>query len=186
MSRNVILWDTRLEGTIKVGHLLGEYAVNQDTSLGPVLHSIAHLANTRGLIETLFVACHGYGEYRMKVGSLMWWIGGGGLQLGKEELHNHNYTSWRAIRNSVKNIVILACGPAGTAPEPSGSDGKFLMSSLARTTNAVVYGADTLQWYTLKNMDFGKWEGTLYCFLPTGQYFAVPGQIADGLAVHSE
>jgi hypothetical protein len=184
MSKNVVLRDTRVEGTMKTGHLLKEFAVHKDYSLIPVFYELARLAKTHGKIGTLFVVGHGYQD-RIQYGELGFWYGGAGIQLGKEDLMHHNYNLWAAVTGSVKNIVIAACGAAGPPTKSGAPDGKFLLASLARTTNAVVYGADVTQWYSTKGMDFGGWEGNLYCFLPTGQNFIVPsGEIANGLADH--
>ncbi len=185
MSKNVVLRDTRVEGTMKTGHLLREFAVNKDYSLIPVFYELARLGSNHGKVETLFVIGHGYQD-RMQLGELAFWHGGGGVQLGKEDLMYHNFNLWVAMKDSVKNIVVIACGAAGPPTKSGAPDGKFLLGSLARTTNAVVYGANVTQYMYRKGMDIRNWEGTLYCFLPTGQYFPVPsGEIADALAVHS-
>ncbi|MGH9949926.1 MAG: hypothetical protein ACRD6X_22385 [Pyrinomonadaceae bacterium] len=188
MAKNIILLDNRIEGTMTVSDLLKTFMVDKDTSLMSAFGFINTMAKGHGTIETLFILCHGYEAIGpdAKVGQFYWWVGGRGLQLGKEDVREYNLNLWSSIKGSVKNIVIMACGAAATQSGDEGRkdrDGKFLLTSLAKVTNAVVYGADTTQWYQLKRMDFGKWEGTLYCFLPTGQYFAVPGQIANGLAV---
>jgi hypothetical protein len=102
-----------------------------------------------------------------------WTTGGYGLQLGLEDVFHTNVCLWYGLRDQVERIVIYACGAADTAPNAKqgvAGDGRGLMLALAKCTNAMVFAADQTQWYDPDSMDFGDWEGTLYCFLPSGQY----------------
>jgi hypothetical protein len=96
--------------------------------------------------------------------------GGMGLQLGREALLHTNVSRWKAVAGACRNIVVYACAAANTEAGNEGSlaDGKYLMGALAIHANATVYAADRIQWYDPKKMDFGKWEGNLWAFTPSG------------------
>jgi hypothetical protein len=96
-----------------------------------------------------------------------------GLQLGKENVLHTNVSSWVAIKDCVKKIVIYACASADTEPGNRGTtaDGQYLLGALAIHANADVYGADRIQWYsgaTSGDVHFGKWEGQLWHFPASG------------------
>ena len=117
--------------------------------------------------------CHGYaGENARK--KVCMDAGGMGLQLGSEGLMHSNVSLWKSIYNKVQNIVIYSCAASNTehGDEGSTADGRYLMGALATYTNASVYAADRIQWYIKdkidNNIDFGDWEGTLWCFTPHG------------------
>jgi hypothetical protein len=161
-------------------------ATNGGTSLSIAFGAINDFANKQGKIDYLFIMCHGF-ESTWKMGEISWLAGGLGLQLGMENLLAINVHLWTLIKNATKNIVVFACGAAGTQPGGAGfpnEDGKILLQDLARFTNATVYGANVTQYYKPTTLETKPWEGTLYCFLSSGNYFPVPpGTIANSLGV---
>ncbi|MEZ5308274.1 MAG: hypothetical protein R2684_14105 [Pyrinomonadaceae bacterium] len=169
------LRDKRLEGGVPAR--LGLHIVNTDGShsLSSAFRSIRAASSASRGINTMFILCHGYAgssAVRQQSGD----FGGMGLELGREGVFHRNVSMWEDIKGSVSNIVVYSCGAADTQDGAQGTtaDGQYLMGALAIHTNATVYAADRIQWYStynnLKNgrYDFGAWEGTLYCFLPDG------------------
>lgn len=177
MLKYFILRDTRLNGYLPlVAGTLITANVDGSTSLTTAFSRINIAARMNGKLNTLFVLCHGY-QSRFAGFSFG---GGQGLQLGSEDLNAANVGNWVAIKNSVKYIVIYACGTAYTGiSSPTTptvlSDGKKLMTNLAKHTNATIFAAEQTQWYFPSNYDFGKWEGTVYMFTPAGNVY--PGEL---------
>jgi hypothetical protein len=120
--------------------------------------------------------------------------GGMGLQLGREGVLHGNVALWKAICNKVNNIVVYACAAGDTEPGNAGTtaDGRYLMGALAIHTNATVYAADRIQWYSTFNssphgrFDFGAWEGQLWAFpadgSPPNMVPGAPVEFADVMA----
>src|SRR5690606_16945959 len=123
--------------------------------------------------QNLCILCHGYAGQSER-GQLCGDMGGEGLELGREGMLHTNVARWSAIRGDISNIVVHACGAADTQPENVGTnaDGKYLMGSLAIHANVTVYAADRIQWYfgSTGTIDFGRWEGTLWKFEPSGSF----------------
>lgn len=173
MSEFLILRDKRLQGELPlISGTLITINVDGATSLITAFSRINATTKMNGKLNTLFILCHGFqsswGPYVFG--------GGNGLQLGMENLLAANVNLWAAIKNSVKYIVVYACGVAykgissPTTPNVQ-SDGQAMMTNLAKQTNATVFAAERTQWYFPKNYDFGKWEGTIYMFTPAGHVY---------------
>lgn len=184
MTKYFILRDARLDGKLPfMAAALITSQVDASTSLTTAFARIRMAAQMNGKIKSLFILCHGWGTGPGDID--LWWHGGMGLQLGKEGLKTANVSSWAAIKDCVENIVVYACGAAYTGPTwtaPYANDGQSLMKSLAKHTNAVVYAADRIQTYYTDDLNFGKWEGTVYMFFPTGivlPNFQPPAHIID-------
>ena len=87
-----------------------------------------------------------------------------------------NVARWAAIKGTATNIIVYACGAADTQAANRGTiaDGRYLMGALAIHTQAAVYAADRIQWYSMGGggatgpINFGRWEGTLWKFSPSG------------------
>jgi hypothetical protein len=173
--RYLALHDRRLVGGVPARPWL--YIMNTDSSipLAAAFHEISATVRWAGKIHTMFILCHGYaGEnVRARVSTD---AGGMGLQLGKEDMLHTNVDRWVAIRDRVESIVVYSCAAANTerGNEGTSADGRYLMGALAIYTNADVYAADRIQWYsTWQNkadgaFDWGKWEGKLWYFPPSG------------------
>jgi hypothetical protein len=174
MATYVALRDRRLSGGVPSRPRLTIINVDDKTSLRSAFHQINFAAKT-GRINTLFVLCHGYAGENTRAAVCMD-AGGMGLELGTEDVLHTNVSIWRAIAGKVDNIVVYACGAGDTQPGNEGTeaDGKYLMGALAIHTNASVFAADKIQWYsTYKGLpdgryEFGDWEGTLWNFPPSG------------------
>jgi len=175
MSRYLALRDRRLEGGVPARDRL--YIINTDewTPLARAFNEINATVRYAGAFDTMFVFCHGYaGENPGRLVSMD--AGGQGLELGAETVLHGNVGMWSAIKNKVQNIVIYACASANTEPENVGTnaDGRYLMGALAIHTGAHVYGGDLIQWYlthgdlSFGRFEFGKWEGNLWHFPPSG------------------
>ena len=172
-----ILRDLRVIGTLSALYFTRMCVVDQNTSLVLAFRKINDDFTSQGKIKTLFVVCHGYENLGFLSGkrSDSWFSGGFGLQLGKENLLHGNVNVWSAIKDMAETIVVYSCGAADTAPgaKPGGpGDGKALMLALARNTNALVFAADRTQVYCPAGINFGHWEGHVFCFMPSGGYFA--------------
>lgn len=169
MLNYLVLRDARLEG--HPSRLAGMWltaTVDQNISLTTAFMRINSQAKVNGKIQTLYVLCHGYGS---GPANDILWRGGLGLQLGQEDVTTANVSIWSAIKDSVSTIVVHSCGAAYSgasimSPSTPGT-GQTLMSELARYTNAVVFAADKLQYYSPAGLDFGDWEGTVYMFTPS-------------------
>lgn len=170
MLKYFIIRDKRLAGNLPstVGSALITSEVDATTPLSTAFLRVNTAAKLNGKLKTLFLLCHGieasWGNFR---------FGGKGLELGQERLLATNVNNWTAIKDAVDFIVVYACSAAYTgmhSPPQSTvvSDGQALMSNLAKNTNASVFAANRTQWYNPHNFDFGKWEGTVFQFLPSG------------------
>lgn len=175
MSRFLALRDHRLRGGVPAREQL--YIINTDetTPLVRVFNEINNTVRYHGAFHSMFVFCHGYAGSNPG-GQVSMDAGGMGLQLGAEAVLHSNVGMWSAIKNKIQHIVIYACASSNTEPENVGTsaDGRYLMGALAIHTGAHVYGGDLIQWYrrhsglTDGRFDFGKWEGTLWHFPPSG------------------
>jgi hypothetical protein len=144
-------------------------------------------------IHALFIICHGYCGAILPMSIDLETLddtmvqGGMGLQLGREHVMHRNVSMWTAIKGAAKNIVVYACAAADTQPGAEGTiaDGRYLMGALAIHTQSDVYAADRVQHYSYGHvMNFGRWEGQLFCFSSkrNGQGRAVhcaPVELAD-------
>jgi hypothetical protein len=175
MSRYLILRDRRLRGGVPARPHVGIINTDASTPIRKAFHVINAAARSEQ-IHSLFILCHGYaGENERAEVSID--AGGMGLQLGREDLLHSNVAKWGAIRGKVRNIVVYACAAADTEAGNAGTDadGRYLMGALALSTDATVFAADRIQWFStyqdLRNgrYDFGQWEGHLLRFLPTGE-----------------
>ena len=166
MPRFLILRDKRLEG--KLAARCPVVTVGETTTLSSMFSSVATAAGS-SKINTMFVLCHGYAGTNDSAGVCMD-AGGMGLQLGAEQVLHTNVSRWEDIEGTCKNIVVYACAAANTESGNEGStaDGRYLMGALAIHTGATVYAGDRIQWYNPAKMDFGKWEGRLWAFQPSG------------------
>jgi len=175
MARHVILHDRRLQGSAPIGRTLTTIQLDKSRSLFATFPIISTLGRLDGA-QRFFILCHGYAGTNQRAG-LCADMGGMGLELGREGVMHSNVARWSAIRGAVSTIVVYSCGAADTQPENVGTtaDGKYLMGALALHTQATVYAADRIQWYTTGlssngPFNFGSWEGTLWKFEPSGTF----------------
>lgn len=190
-----IFRDARLQGNLPAipGTLITQ-TLDAATPLATAFSRLNASAAMYGKIKTLFVMCHGEGSGNAASDDDFWWRGGLGLELGKEGLNSKNVNAWAAIKNSVETIVIYACGAAYKGPSSPTlpivhNDGQGLMAALATKTGAVVFASDLIQWYYPDDFNFGKWEGTLYMFLPGGirvRASAPPAEVIDVISPISD
>jgi len=134
-----------------------------------VFDQVNELKQEHGKMHSMFILCHGYAGSSSNL-MMSGDFGGQGLQLGTENILHNNVSAWEEIEDTVSNIVVYACAAANTEAgnEFTTEDGEYLMGALAIHTNAVVYAADRIQWYTPGDFDFGQWEGRLLKFKPSG------------------
>jgi len=192
MSKYVVLHDRRLQGGVPPRAGLSIVKTDGATPLGRAFQVIKAVAGS-GRVDTLFVLCHGYAGTNDRA-RVCGDFGGMGLQLGKENVLHANVSMWASISDKVENVVVYACGSADTQPgnEGTSADGRYLMGALAIHTNADVFAADRIQWYstyqglTNGRFDFGAWEGQLWHFppngMPAGAVSAAPVDLADVFA----
>lgn len=175
MAKHVILHDRRLQGSAPIGRGLTTIELDKARSLFsafPIISTLGRLDGAQGL----FILCHGFAGINQRA-QLCADMGGMGLELGREGVFHSNVAWWSALRGAVSTIVVYSCGAADTQPENTGTsaDGKYLMGALAIHTQATVYAADRIQWYTTGfspngTFNFGRWEGTLWRFEPSGAF----------------
>lgn len=177
MGKSIILHDRRLAGSAPIGRGITTIRLDGSTPLTQAFSVIKTLVRLDGE-QNLYILCHGYAG-RSKRGLVCGDMGGEGLELGREGVMHTNVSRWTAIRGDVANIVVHSCGAADTQVENVGSnaDGKYLMGALALHTGAMVYAGDRIQWYmgSTGTINFGKWEGTLWKFEPSGSFAPAPG-----------
>lgn len=175
MASYLALRDRRLAGGVPARGNLHIVNTSASIPLGNAFAQINSASKASGKIDTMFVFCHGYAGQNAAANVSMD-AGGEGLQLGREGVFHRNVARWNAIANKVTNIVIYACAAANTEPGNQGTtaDGRYLMGAIAIHTNANVYAADRIQWYSTYNglangrYEFGEWEGQLLYFPPSG------------------
>jgi hypothetical protein len=176
MAAYIALRDRRLSGGVPARPRLHIINSNASTPLATVFAGINAAARASGAIHSLFILCHGYAGSNPRARVSMD-AGGMGLQLGREDVLHSNVSLWNAINGKVQNIVVYSCAASNTEAGNEGTtaDGRYLMGALALHTNASVYAADRIQWYSthedLSNgrFDFGAWEGDLWRFPPSGE-----------------
>jgi hypothetical protein len=186
MATYLALRDRRLEGGVPARPHLHIVNTNGSTPLSSAFSQINAVARAAGRIHSIFILCHGYAGSNSRAQVSMD-AGGMGLQLGRENVLHSNVSMWTSIKDKVQNIVIYACAASNTEPGNQGttSDGRYLMGALAIHTNATVFAADRIQWYSTYNnvsngrYDFGAWEGQLWQFPPSGN----PPRIVAGAPV---
>ena len=169
-----ILRDARLLGNLGWVYAPYTFTVGATTPLASAFQQISTRVSLSGKLHTLFILCHGIQRQGFLSGhSRKWFYGGFGLSLGRENVLPSNVGNWRSIRDRVNNIVVYACGAGDTEPGDQGgpADGQALMRALARNTNACVFAADETQVYDSASCNFGKWEGQVFCFTPSGLTF---------------
>lgn len=188
MAKNLmkycIFWDLRVRGNMPHdGHLVTQ-VLDAGTPLQIAFAKINFVAKSYGKLKALFIIAHGIGR-GIPVHDALWY-GGGGVRIGREDLTAANVSAWSAIKDSVEYIVLYVCGAAYTGPAAlvhpgtlEKRDGKSLMLSLAKYTNAVVFAGESLQWYAPSNLNFGNWEGTVYMFDPAGMWIPHPSPPSD-------
>ena len=140
-----------------------------------------------GRAHTLCILCHGYAGEN-EAARVCIDAGGGGLQLGRDDLTHDTVKRWAAIKGCAKNIVVYSCAAASTlsGSEFTAQDGEYLMGALSVVTGSTVYAATQVQWYDPTTFDFKDWEGKLLKFEPSGappdRAIAPPVPIAKVLA----
>ena len=174
MSEYIVIRDSRLNGNlpgsfVRWWHDLNVITTSASSSLRAVFNGVTEVHRRKGRIHTIFLLCHGFAgssPNRRMSGDL----GGQGLQLAREGVLHGNVVDWTQIQNKAANIVVYACAASNTESgnEFTTEDGIYLMGALAIHTNANVYAGDRIQWYSPSTFDFGRWEGNLLKFSPSG------------------
>lgn len=175
MPKYIVLRDQRLVGGVPNRGNMGIINTDGATPLGHTFKAIRGMTAS-AKAEVMFILCHGFAGANM----LRWMsidAGGYGLMIGTENMKHRNVAMWEAIRGCVACIVVYACAAANTEPgnEGTASDGEYLMGALAIHTGADVYAADRIQWYDTYRglargrMEFGRWEGRVLRFDPSGR-----------------
>lgn len=175
MANYLTLRDRRLSGGVPARKHLFIVNTNASMPLRDAFSRIRTAARVGGKLNSIFIMCHGYAGSNPNAQTSCD-AGGMGLQLGREDVLHSNVSLWEAIKNSAENIVVYSCAAANTEPGNRGTtaDGQYLMGALAIHTNAHVFAADRIQWYSTHNnlangrYDFGAWEGRLWHFPPSG------------------
>jgi len=175
MATYLALRDRRLQGGVPARPRLQIINTDASSPLTMAFAGINSVVRTAGKIHTIFILCHGYAGENTR-GRVCMDAGGMGLQLGRENVLHSNVSLWGAIKDKAQNIVVYACAASNTerGNEYTTADGRYLMGALAIYTNADVFAADRIQWYSKFNnlpngrFEWGGWEGRLLHFPPSG------------------
>jgi hypothetical protein len=196
--QELIMWDTRLEGKPPLGEEVARVneTVSLDTAIawagwkskhygGDVsLKILAHGKDTRtGFLagsEAWDAASKPTRDKDDKVlsppsarGLLgVYSQGGGGIQFCREWITLGTIHKFGALRGKLKLIEILGCGAAYITPgfEGRDGDGNLLCYRLAQIAGTYVRASTATQYYdSSPAIDFGKWEGTVLTYSPTGE-----------------
>jgi hypothetical protein len=186
MSRYLALRDRRLQGGVPARNGLSIVNASATTSLSSVFGQIKGALPANEKFRAMFILCHGFAGRNARANMSMD-AGGEGLQLGAENVTHANVGRWAALADKVENIIVYSCAAANTerGNEGTKADGRYLMGALAIHTNATVYAADRIQWYSTYNglangrFEFDDWEGQLWQFPPNGN----PPSIVAGAPV---
>lgn len=189
MSEYVVIRDSRLQGTMpgvftSWWNDLNIINTSDSTPLSSAFSQIKQYKREHGELNTMFILCHGYAGSSNNL-RMSGDVGGQGLQLGMEGVFHGNVSMWEDTRRTVSNIIVYACAAANTeaGSELTTEDGEYLMGALAIHTDATVYAADRIQWYTPSDFNFGQWEGRILRFSPSGaspqEVHEVPIEFSD-------
>lgn len=170
-----LLHDTRLDGmaTVQTGMV---FRVNGSSTLPTALGRIVTTAGAgTGRISALWVMAHGLegGVHDGIVGESTYALGFG-LQLCREGLNFTTVPHMQSLRGLFDQIVLYSCGPANTREgfRNTAADGDRFCREIAGWTETPVIASDTTQIYHMRGerkiIDFGQWEGTVYCYGPDG------------------
>ena len=108
--------------------------------------------------------------------------GGVGMWFCREKLSLSTLPYFGPLRGKVKQIDLLGCGIAYINPGDEGKigDGNLLCMRLAQMTQAYVRASTAEQLYTYNGpTDFGRWEGTVLTYAPSGAVAKVENSPAD-------
>ena len=170
----MLVHDTRLIGNTP-NLAPNVYRVGGTTPLRHALGWISTYAKSQQGLDKLLIMCHGMaaafhdGAARESASDL-----GYGLLFCRERLTLGNVNVTAILCGLVKEIELLACGPARTRPgaENTAADGWRFCRELAAHTNATVIAATQTQYYQMAwrthQIDFGAWEGPVMKFTPSG------------------
>lgn len=178
---HAILHDLRLAGAAPAADY--NLVVNASTRLTDALARLRAYALAQTGPITLDIMCHGFESHNDYVHqqTVVDGIGGGGLQLCRENLRHTNVQHTGELNGVVSLVTVYACSAAETAPGYSGTsrDGQRLFREMAHYTGANIRAADATQWYWRNRVsmpgacaerviDFRGWDGNLYEFSPDG------------------
>jgi len=172
MPKRMLVHDQRLKGGAP-SIAQNTYLVTAATPTTHVINWVGQYAKSQGGLDELIVMCHGFAllSDSRSQSSYAEPVGAGGLQLGTPGLVPSVVMKTAAWKPYIRNIYIYACGTSASSlyrdPE---WDGRRFCGELALWSGAWVYAADRLQWYVQhgpsQTIDFGSWEGQVFCYSP--------------------
>lgn len=152
---HTVLHDTRLDG--KAHHIGRVVAVNESYTLDRVVTLTKKLGMATDSSGQLIILCHGSTA---------------SLQLSKDYLTRKNVAKTAPWHGLFDEIYLYSCEIAPLAFGENPHKHHQFCRDLARHTNSTVYASDTTQWFNtsffFNEIDFGKWEGHVYAFPPSG------------------
>lgn len=173
--QELIIRDVRLAGPGPQGNEVLE--VDENTPLDWPITWTALKSKEYGGDVSLKIMAHGY---ETRTGFLagsrneplaVYSQGGSGIQFCREGISLGTIRKFEALRGKVKKIEILGCGAAYITPGWEGreGDGNLLCYRLAQYTQAYVRASTATQTYSNDGpIDFGRWEGTVLTYGPSG------------------
>ncbi len=187
MAKNMILHDTRLNGSAPSGLADNIFKVDKKNDTAHVFQWIATYARSQGGLDNLFIMCHGgvksTGGVHCDVSAQSIEQRARGLQIGAQNLLLSNLNVTAALNGLVKKITVYACNIAETDPgaKNTADDGKLFCKNLAGYTGAEVIASSEAQTYHKRGIlryfsdkagtiDFGAWEGPVFSFTPDGKF----------------
>ncbi|WP_125490561.1 peptidoglycan-binding protein [Streptomyces sp. WAC 04229] len=146
--------DVRLAGNKPAGDTVIE--VDADTPLQWFLDSSAHTAEHTADPVRLKLMAHGAPAF---------------VRFCKENLSTANLPRLAVLKNKfAAGVDLFSCSAAFIGP--GNSDGNVFCYRMAQTLNTFVRASTATQEYTLgsagSGLDFGRWEGTVLTYGPTG------------------
>lgn len=187
-----VIWhDTRLAGFPDPSAADRIVSCDRSTPLASAVTQVGNYANQLDGLRFLSIMCHGYERIIGTSGNQSVQVGGGGLQLCRENLTLSTVSQMAALEGFVDVIKVYACAAAETHPDLAMTkwDGQRLFGEMALHTGATVLAADVTQWYRFRTraapnqttaiIDFQRWEGRLWRFEPDGSAPRILGSFPD-------
>jgi hypothetical protein len=172
---DLIVRDMRLQGQRPAGIEVLE--VDENTPLDWPINWLHSRASAHGGQVRVRIMAHAAGFYSAAtVGSYgglqpQYSQGGAGVQFCQQGINLGTIAKFSRLHGKLAQIEILGCGAAYITPGREGKDGdgNVLCSRLAQITGASVRASTALQRYDNTGpIDFGRWEGTVLTYGPSG------------------
>jgi hypothetical protein len=184
--QDLIIRDVRLEGARPAGNEVLE--VDANTPLDWPISWLLSKSTAYGGDVRARIMAHGIGFYSAAtvgnygVSHPQYSQGGAGIQFCKQGIRLATLDKFVPLRGKLPRIDILGCGAAYITPglENREGDGNLLCYRLAQIIQATVRASTATQVYDPDGaINFGKWEGTVLTYAPSGAVIKVESAPAE-------